>query len=113
MMENGMIVKEMNQHSLYVGMEKHRVILVDVMAEEIHNHIHIEGSINIPFERLEYDAYRKLDPNDVIVTYSIDYECPVGRLAAQKLNKFGFPKTYYYSGGLKSWLEANLPVVKT
>jgi rhodanese-related sulfurtransferase len=87
--------------------------LVDVLAEEIHDKIHIKGSINIPYSRLEHDAFKKLDPTDMIITYSIDYECPVSKFAAEKLQEFGFRKTYYYPGGLKEWLEASLPVVKS
>ena len=89
------------------------ITVVDVLAEEIYDKIHIKGSINIPYSRLEHDAFKKLDPKDMIITYSIDYECPVSRLAAEKLHEFGFNKTYYYSGGLREWLEASLPVVRS
>lgn len=107
------MVKKMNMRRLYKMLKKKNIILVDVLAEEIYHNIHIEGAINIPFCRLEHDAVRKLDPRDEIVTYSIDYECPVGKMAAKKLREYGFAKTYYYPGGLKEWLEADLPVVKS
>ena len=93
--------------------KKKGITLVDVLAEEIYEKIHIKGSINIPYTRLDHDAFTKLDPRKIIITYSIDYECPVGRLAALKLREFGFRKVYYYPGGLKEWLEADLPVVRS
>ncbi len=107
------MISKMNLSSLSARMKEHSVILVDVMDEEIHRNIHIKGAINIPFSKLEHDAFIKLDPKDVIVTYSIDYDCPVSRFAAKKLWEFGFRKVYYYPGGLKEWLEASFPVVKS
>ena len=89
------------------------ITVVDVLAEEIYEKIHIKGSVNIPYAKLEHDAFTKLDPRKTIITYSIDYECPVSRLAAAKLHEFGFRKIYYYPGGLKEWLEAELPVVRS
>jgi rhodanese-related sulfurtransferase len=106
-------IKRMNVSYLSVKVKKPNVTVVDVMDEEIHKRIHIINAINIPFTRLDYDAHRLLDPNNEIVTYSIDYECPVSRLAAEKLWDFGFRKVYYYPGGLKEWLEVQLPVVKS
>jgi rhodanese-related sulfurtransferase len=97
---------------LYTRLKKGNITIVDVMDDTIHENVHIKDSINIPFCSLEHLAFKKLDPKDVIVTYSIDYECPVSRLAAKKLNEFGFKKTYYYPGGLKEWVEADLPVVR-
>jgi 3-mercaptopyruvate sulfurtransferase SseA len=86
---------------------------VDVLAEEIHEKIHIKGSINVPYTWLEHDAFKILAPKNLIVTYSIDYEWPVCKMAAIKLREFGFRKAYYYPGGLKEWLEASLPVVRS
>jgi rhodanese-related sulfurtransferase len=107
-----MMIKKINIRNLSRRIRKRDLQLVDVMAEEIHRNIHIRGAINIPFSKLDHDAVRKLDPKVSIVTYSIDYECPVSRLAAQKLKKSGFKKVLYYQGGLKEWLEAGLPVEK-
>jgi len=103
------MVKKINIRSLSRRIRKKNIQLVDVMAEEIHQNVHIHGAINIPFARLDHDAVKKLDPQKVIVTYSIDYECPVSRIAAQKLKKSGFRKVFYYPGGLREWLEAGLP----
>jgi len=97
---------------LYPRLKNGKVTLVDVMDETIHDNIHIKDSINIPYSSLEHLAFKKLDPKDVIVTYSIDYECPVSRLAAEKLREFGFVKSFYYPGGLTEWIEAGLPVVR-
>ena len=107
------MVRKVSLLSLPKMLKKEDVILVDVMDEEIHQNIHIKGAVNIPYLKLEYDAIKKLDPGSVIVTYSIDYDCPVSKLAAKKLRRCGFRKVYYYPGGLQEWLEANLPVEKT
>ncbi len=106
------MVRKINIHRLSQNIRKRDVQLVDVMAEEIHQNIHIRGAINIPFARIDSDAIKKLDPKKAIVTYSIDYDCPVSRIVAQKLKKSGFRHVLYYQGGLKEWLEAGLPVFK-
>ena len=107
------MAKKISIRRLSAMLKKKEVILVDVMAEEIHQKIHISGAINIPFTKLEHDCYILLDPRAVIITYSIDYDCPVSRFAADKLKELGFQRVFYFPGGLKQWLEANLPVVKS
>jgi rhodanese-related sulfurtransferase len=107
------MVKKIKLKDLKNRLQKKETTLVDVMADEIYQNIHIEGALNIPFSRLEHDAYILLDPKDIIITYSIDYDCPVSRIAAEKLRESGFRRVYYYRGGLKEWLEADLPVFRS
>lgn len=107
------MVRKINIQNLKKRLPKKVTILIDVMAEEIHQQVHIEGAINIPFEKLDHDACRELDPGAVIITYSIDWDCPVGRLAAEKLGEAGFRRVFFYQGGLTEWIESNLPVTRS
>jgi rhodanese-related sulfurtransferase len=109
------MVKKINIGRLSRLMKRKKGInLVDVMAEEIHQNIHIKGAVNIPYSKMDDPyAFAGLNPKAVIVTYSIDYDCPVSRLAAIKIRESGFKKVFYYQGGLKEWLEANMPLVRS
>ena len=107
------MVKKINLTNLKGKLDKKQVILIDVLDENSFKRIHIEGAINIPFLKLGEDVAKKqIDPNKEIVVYSIDYDCPVSKIAAMKLKKYGYKKVFYYLGGKREWLEAGFPVIK-
>lgn len=107
------MVKKINLKSLRSKLDKNQVILIDVLDENSYEKFHIEGAINIPFLKLDENAIKtQIDPNKEIVVYSIDYDCPVSKIAAGKLKNFGYKKVFYYHGGRIEWLEAGYPVIK-
>ena len=107
------MVKKISLKSLRVKLDQKEVTLIDVLNENSFEMVHIDGAINIPFLKLDENAAKKqIDPKKEIVVYSIDYDCPVSKIAAGKLKKFGYEKVFYYHGGKQEWLEAGYPVVK-
>jgi len=88
------------------------VVLIDVLDPESYAKVHLKGAINIPMEHLEEKIRDQVDPTTPVITYSIDYECPISRMAAEKLEEMGFRDVSYYAGGKKEWLEAQMPVDK-
>ena len=107
------MVKKINLKNLRNKLDKKQIILIDTLDEHSYEMIHIEGAINIPFSKMDENAVKKqIDPDKEIVVYSIDYDCPVSKVAASKLKKFGYKKVFYYMGGRMEWLEAGYPVTK-
>jgi rhodanese-related sulfurtransferase len=48
----------------------------------------------------------------VIVTYSLDTNCPAKNIAANKLDDFGFKNVLAYQGSWKEWKGVGYPVEK-
>jgi len=109
------MIKKIDLKTLKDKIEKQKVNLIDVLDEESYKKVHIKGAINIPFLKLDKKEVvkKKIDPEKETVVYSIDYDCPVSKIAAGKLKNLGYKNVFYYPGGKQEWLEADLPVVKS
>ena len=71
----------------------------------------IAGSINIPFEELDNrnDELLKAKENPLVLI------CKMGRnaaLAGEKMQKYGYNKTHVLKGGITTWQQEGLPLVK-
>jgi rhodanese-related sulfurtransferase len=47
--------------------------------------------------------------DDLIITYSLNFNCPASGIAAEKLEKFGFYHVLRYKGGWEEWKSSNYP----
>ncbi|MHA1425701.1 MAG: rhodanese-like domain-containing protein [Candidatus Helarchaeota archaeon] len=47
--------------------------------------------------------------DELIITYSLDYNCPASKIAAEKLQKFGYQNVLRYRGGWKEWKDSKFP----
>lgn len=73
----------------------------------------IPGSKWIPADTLtEKIANDTAKKDEVIVTYCGGLKCPSSKQAAEKLVSLGYTNVFAFEGGLESWTEANLPLVK-
>lgn len=114
------MITDLNQHmvrktkmpSVLKRLGEQDVVLIDVLDPESYEKVHLKGAINIPMEYLEEEIRDRVDPDTPIITYSIDYECPISRMAAEKLAEMGYQDVSYYAGGKQEWLEAQMPVDK-
>ena len=86
--------------------------LVEVLGEESYKDNHIPGAINIPVDKLEKDAGKKLKKTDTIVVYCANYHCPASTNAAKMLLKMGYSKTLDFKGSKKAWVDAGLELEK-
>ncbi len=68
---------------------------------------HIAGSINI--SSLE-QAQGLVFPEDEIVVYCHDENCPASKSAYQMLVSHGFANVRRYAGGIREWQEAGYPL---
>lgn len=91
---------------------KEKFKLVEVLSEDSYNDGHIPGAINIPVDRLQKEASRKLKKTDTIVVYCASYHCHASTNAAKMLLKMGYKKTLDFKGGKKLWVDSGLELEK-
>ena len=68
---------------------------------------HIPGSINISSSE---QAQGLVSPEDEIVVYCHDENCPASKVAYEMLVSHAFTNVRRYPGGIREWQEAGLPV---
>lgn len=117
-----------------VNVSPNAYILVDARKRDWYEQMTIPGSVNIPFDEIEYDAsipedfdriQKLLGFKKVGDKYDFTYAktallfcngpwCAQSGLAMTQLIKLGYPKEklLWYRGGLQDWLLFGLSVVK-
>ncbi|MGM5483543.1 MAG: rhodanese-like domain-containing protein [Nanobdellota archaeon] len=88
--------------------DKIHFILINVLNKEGYKRFHIPGSINIPFEDINFiNIIEKIIPDkkEVIVIYSADYNSSESEKAAETLEKYGYENVYNFEDGIKGWDE--------
>ena len=87
--------------------------LLDVRDTPDYQKEHIVGAKHMLISEMNREKLEALfDKKDVIVTYSLDIDCPAKNIAAKKLLDFGFENIFAYQGSWKEWKEAGYPVEK-
>jgi rhodanese-related sulfurtransferase len=87
--------------------------LVDVRDTPDYQKEHIIGAVHLLISEMNEKRLETLfNKEDLIVTYSLDRDCPAKNIAAQKLIAFGFEKVRAYQGSWKEWKEAGYPIEK-
>jgi rhodanese-related sulfurtransferase len=86
--------------------------LVEVLSEEEYEEGHIPGAINVPLDKLEALARRKLKKTDIIIVYCASYSCQASTKAARKLLEMGYNRTLDFKGGKRWWRHAGLELQK-
>ncbi len=88
------------------------VTFIDSRSREEYSEGHIKGSINIPFYESEKyeDVLRKIDKNNILVTYCSGEDCDTSILHGEELFEKGYKRVYIFFGGWNEWLEAGYPI---
>lgn len=84
---------------------KDKIILIDLRATEDYKDGHIINSINLNIDAVEEKEFNKKLP---IVAYSSDENDAVK--AAKKFVQLGYQTVYYLQGGIKSWIDNDMPL---
>ena len=101
------IAKEDLKSKIDAG-EKFR--LVDVRDTPDYQKEHIVGAVHLLIAELNPEkAGSMFARDDLIVTYSLDKDCPAKRIAAQRLLDYGFRNVFAYEGSWREWKEAGYP----
>jgi len=84
--------------------------LVDVRDTPDYKREHIPGAVHLLIAEMNPQKTDSMfDKSDLIVTYSLDENCPAKRIAAQKFVDYGFTKVLAYEGSWKDWKTAGYP----
>jgi len=86
------------------------LVVINVLEKDLYNDCHIQGSIQVPFEKLEQYVQRNLHKESDIVLYCSNYMCAASGQGCKKLKKLGFDKVYAYEGGTAEWYQQGMPV---
>ena len=85
--------------------------LVDVRDTPDYQKEHIVGAVHLLIPEMTRESVEALfGKQDVIVTYSLDINCPAKNIAAQKLMDWGFTNVLAYQGSWMEWKEAGYPI---
>ncbi len=87
----------------------HKLLVINVLDQELYNDCHIVGSINVPFDQLE-DFAQKTNKTTPIVLYCSNYRCTASGIGARMLKNLGFSNVSIYEGGTAEWYQKKLPV---
>lgn len=68
---------------------------------------HIPGSISVSSNQ---EIGEKLVPEDEIVVYCTNRDCPASRLLYHELDRRGFRKLHRFEDGIDGWRQAGLPL---
>ncbi len=87
--------------------------LVDVRDTPDYRKEHIVGAVHLLIAEMSQKKVEKLfAKEDLIVTYSLDIDCPAKNIAAKKLMDYGFSHVLAYPGSWMEWKRAGYPVEK-
>ena len=81
--------------------------LAMVLGDWAYRAKHIPGSLNITSPEA---ATEKVGPDDEIVIYCSDENCPASKYAFVLMEKAGFSNVRRYAGGIADWEEAGYPL---
>lgn len=101
-------MKTITKDELAEKMCRGGTVVVNVLAREGYEKLHIKGSISIPRNELERGGWENLDRTKEVVVHCSSYACGASRMAAEFLEAKGF-NVRAYEGGIKEWAEAELP----
>lgn len=83
-------------------------VIVNVLASQAYDKLHIRNSVSVPYDRLENGELDDAGKEKKIIIYCASYSCGASRKAAALLREKGID-AYAYEGGIKEWAESGYP----
>lgn len=85
--------------------------LIDVRDTPDYEREHIVGAVHLLIAEMDQDKLASMfHKDDLIITYSLDRECPAKIIAAKKFVEFGYTNVLAYEGSWKEWKVSGYPV---
>ena len=85
-------------------------VLLDVRDTPDYREEHIAGAVHLLIADMDQESVAGLaHPDDLVVVYSLDIDCPAKFIAAERLQEYGFTDVRAYPGSWKEWKEAGFP----
>ena len=87
-------------------------VIIDARDQGQYDELHIEGSVNIPYNYYEdYDILYDLPPEDIYIVYCNGGDCSLSLdLAYVMYDEFDFETVFVYEEGLPFWEDHNYKV---
>lgn len=83
----------------------------NVLTDDYFSGEMIPGSRRVQLDRVGRELHESnLSKNTEIIVYCGGPKCPQSRMAAEKLQEFGYNNVRAYEGGLEEWKAAGHPV---
>jgi rhodanese-related sulfurtransferase len=106
-----MVLEEVEREELRTWMERGDLALVDALGPISYAGAHLPGAINIPPDRVDAVAARRIpDLDTLVVVYCAGPDCDSSVEVAQRLLKLGYRNVAHYAGGKRDWTDAGLPL---
>jgi rhodanese-related sulfurtransferase len=103
---------EIDRDALWTRIERGGdFVLVDALPPLAYAGAHLPGAVNIPPERVDALAARRIPHPDVeVVVYCAGPTCESSVEVGERLVALGYTNVLHYSGGKQDWREAGLPL---
>lgn len=103
---------QISRESLWQQIESgDELVLIDALAPMSYAHSHLPGAVNMPPERVDDEAGRRIpDPSTDVVVYCANEECESSIMVGERLLELGYRSVRHYAGGKSDWVEAGLPL---
>jgi rhodanese-related sulfurtransferase len=87
------------------------LVIVDALGPISYGAAHLPGAINIPPERVDALADRRIPSLDrLVVVYCANPACESSVEVAERLVELGYRNVLHYAGGKEDWASAGLPL---
>jgi rhodanese-related sulfurtransferase len=108
----GAVLVEIDREDLQQRLEgDDDFVLVDALGPISYGAAHLPGAINIPPDRVEDLAHRRITDLDTsVVVYCANPSCESSVEVAQRLVELGYRNVLHYAGGKEDWKAAGLPL---
>jgi rhodanese-related sulfurtransferase len=86
------------------------LVLVDALPPIAYAGAHLPGAINIPPDRVDELAERRIPDRDTeVVVYCAGPDCDSSVDVAERLVELGYRNVLHFGGGKEEWKAAGLP----
>jgi rhodanese-related sulfurtransferase len=105
-------VAEIDRETLRLALERgDTLVLVDALGPISYAAAHLPGALNIPPERVDGLAARRIPDLDTqVVVYCANPACVSSVQVAARLVELGYRNVRHYAGGKDDWRAAGLPL---
>lgn len=105
------MLSQLSSHRAIQMMNRDQASVIDIREKNLYKQGHIVGAINIPKKDLDVNTSKLENKKDKPIILVCANGQQSGSLAS-KLRKEGFKEVAALSGGMQSWQQDNLPIVK-
>ena len=86
-------------------------MLVDALAPMAYAAAHLPGAVNIPPDRVDELAPRRIPDHETeVVVYCANPDCVSSVEVGERLVALGYRNVLHYAGGKQDWRDAGLPL---